>query len=68
MSVALSLASLPAIGLLTQDVSMDAAGLWAGVALCAAVAARRPSSPQPFVTVAAFAAAMLLTSLALVTA
>jgi hypothetical protein len=68
MSVALSLASLPAIGLLTQDVSMDGAGLWAAVALCAAVAARRPNSPRPFVTVPAFMAAMLLTSLALVTA
>ena len=68
MSVALSLASLPAIGLLPQDVSMDAAGLWAGVVLCAAVAARGRGSPRPFVTVPAFAAAMLLTSLALVTA
>jgi hypothetical protein len=65
MSILLSLATLPAIALLIQQTSIDA-GLWIGVATCAALIAHRPGSRQPLLTGLAFTTAMLLTSLALV--
>jgi len=67
MSVLLSLAALPALALLMQAVSLDA-GLWIGVAACAASIAGRPAPRRPLPTAFAFAAGMLLTSLAIVSA
>jgi hypothetical protein len=58
-------ASLPAIALIAQETSIDA-GLWAGIALCTLAIFRRPPSASPFLASLAFAAAILLTSLALV--
>jgi hypothetical protein len=67
MSILLSAASLPAITLISRQISIDA-GLWAGIALCAALIAFRPATRSSLITAGAFATAMLLTSLALVTA
>jgi O-antigen ligase len=67
MSILLSLAALPAIALLMQAISIDA-GLWIGVAACAALIGGRRAASRPLPTALAFATGMLLTSLALVAA
>lgn len=65
MSIILGAAALPVIALIPHDISVDA-GLWAGIALCTAAIIRWPPSGSPLLVSLAFAAAMLLTSLALV--
>jgi len=67
MSVISSAVSLPTLPLLASAISLDT-GLWTAVALLAITAIRAPVRRAASVTVFAFVAAILLTSLALVTA
>jgi len=64
-AIAVSLAA--AVALIAAEFSIDA-GLWTGIALLALSAMCRPASRPAATTVLPFAAAMLLTSLALVAA
>jgi len=67
MSVISSAVSLPTLPLLASAISLDT-GLWTAAALLAVTAISAPVRRAASLTVLAFVAAILLTSLALVTA
>jgi len=67
MSVISSAVSVPTLTLIASGISLDT-GLWTGAALLAISAIRAPVKRSACLTVLVFVAAVLLTSLALVTA